>query len=54
MSTPIKRKLATILSADVAGYSRLMEADEGTLRAGSCLFHPALAGVRQLALRRLM
>ena len=33
MSTPIKRKLATILSADVAGYSRLMEADEeGTLR----------------------
>jgi adenylate cyclase len=33
VSTPIKRKLATILSADVAGYSRLMEADaEGTLR----------------------
>jgi class 3 adenylate cyclase len=33
LSTPIKRKLATILSADVAGYSRLMEADEeGTLR----------------------
>jgi class 3 adenylate cyclase len=33
MSTPIKRKLAAILSADVAGYSRLMEADEeGTLR----------------------
>ena len=33
MSTPIKRKLAAILAADVAGYSRLMEADEeGTLR----------------------
>jgi class 3 adenylate cyclase len=33
MSTPIKRKLAAILSADVAGYSRLMGADEeGTLR----------------------
>ena len=33
MSTPIKRKLATILSADVAGYSQLMGADEeGTLR----------------------
>jgi class 3 adenylate cyclase len=33
VSTPIKRKLAAILSADVAGYSRLMEADEeGTLR----------------------
>lgn len=33
MSTPIKRKLAAILSADVAGYSRLMGDDEeGTLR----------------------
>jgi class 3 adenylate cyclase len=33
VSTPIKRKLAAILSADVAGYSRLMGADEeGTLR----------------------
>lgn len=33
MSAPIKRKLAAILSADVAGYSRPMEADEeGTLR----------------------
>jgi class 3 adenylate cyclase len=33
VSTPIKRKLATILSADVAGYSRLMGDDEeGTLR----------------------
>jgi class 3 adenylate cyclase len=30
----IERKLATILAADVAGYSRLMGADEeGTLRA---------------------
>jgi adenylate cyclase len=26
--TPIKRKLAAILAADVAGYSRLMAADE--------------------------
>jgi len=33
VSTPIKRKLATILSADVAGYSRLMgEDEEATLR----------------------
>jgi class 3 adenylate cyclase len=33
LSTPIKRKLAAILSADVAGYSRLMGAnEEGTLR----------------------
>src|SRR6185295_15426756 len=31
-STPIQRKLAAILAADVAGYSRLMGADEeGTL-----------------------
>ena len=30
----VERKLTTILSADVAGYSRLMEADEeGTLAA---------------------
>jgi class 3 adenylate cyclase len=29
----VERKLAAILSADVAGYSRLMERDEvGTLR----------------------
>ena len=33
-SDSVERKLATILSADVAGYSRLMEADEeGTLAA---------------------
>jgi len=33
VSTPIKRKVAAILSADVAGYSRLMGDDEeGTLR----------------------
>jgi class 3 adenylate cyclase len=32
MDAAPERKLATILSADVAGYSRLMEADEpGTL-----------------------
>jgi class 3 adenylate cyclase len=31
--TPVKRKLAAILAADVAGYSRMMGADEeGTLR----------------------
>jgi len=54
LSTPIKRKRATILSADVAGYSRLMEADEGTLRAGSSPFHPAFAGARRRALRGLM
>ena len=32
MNQPIERRLAAILAADVAGYSRLMEADEeGTL-----------------------
>ena len=31
---PVERKLAAILSADVAGYSRLMDIDEtGTLTA---------------------
>jgi len=45
---PVQRKLAAILAADVAGYSRLMGADEeGTLarlkalRAG--LIDPAIA-----------
>jgi adenylate cyclase len=34
MSTSVQRRLAAIVSADVAGYSRLMEADEtGTLAA---------------------
>ena len=34
MSTKVKRRLTTILCADVAGYARLMEADEvGTLAA---------------------
>src|SRR3984893_19357129 len=28
MKQPVERKLAAILAADVAGYSRLMEADE--------------------------
>jgi class 3 adenylate cyclase len=33
MSTPIRRKLAAVLAADVAGYSRLMaEDEEGTVR----------------------
>ena len=37
-NTTIKRKLATILAADVAGYSRLMSEDEeATLRTlGEC------------------
>src|SRR5229473_3278426 len=46
---PVQRRLAAILAADVAGYSRLMGADEeGTLarlkalRAG--LIDPAIAG----------
>jgi adenylate cyclase len=36
MKQPIERRLAAILAADVAGYSRLMGADEeGTIeRAG--------------------
>jgi class 3 adenylate cyclase len=29
----VERKLTAILAADVAGYSRLMAADEGTLAA---------------------
>jgi adenylate cyclase len=32
-TSPVQRKLAAILAADIAGYSRLMGADEeGTLR----------------------
>ena len=34
MSQPVERRLAAILAADVAGYSRLMGADEaGTVQA---------------------
>ena len=34
MREPVQRRLAAILAADVAGYSRLMGADEeGTLAA---------------------
>jgi class 3 adenylate cyclase len=34
LADPVQRRLAAILAADVAGYSRLMGADEeGTLRA---------------------
>ncbi len=45
----VERRLAAILAADVAGYSRLMEADEaGTLAAlKSCraeIIEPAVAG----------
>jgi class 3 adenylate cyclase len=29
MKQPVERRLAAILAADVAGYSRLMGADEG-------------------------
>ena len=49
MKQPVERRLAAILAADVAGYSRLMGADEeGTLgrlkapRAG--LIEPKIAG----------
>ncbi len=45
-TTTIKRKLATILAADVVGYSRLMgEDEEATLRA--------LAACRALFERRV-
>jgi adenylate cyclase len=48
-STPVQRKLAAILAADIAGYSRLMGADEeGTLRRLKTLraelIDPAIAG----------
>src|SRR5690348_1582376 len=46
--TPVQRKLAAILAADIAGYSRLMGADEeGTLRRLKALraelIEPAIA-----------
>ena len=34
MAEKVERRLATILSADVLGYSRLMEADEKGTRLG--------------------
>ena len=48
-STPVQRKLAAILAADIAGYSRLMGADEeGTLARLKALraelIDPAIAG----------
>lgn len=33
MADAVERKLTTILAADVAGYSRLMAADEGAALA---------------------
>ncbi|ANP46646.1 adenylate/guanylate cyclase domain-containing protein [Candidatus Viadribacter manganicus] len=42
MSSPVQRKLTTILAADTDGYSRVMEADEvgalGALRAARSVF----------------
>jgi class 3 adenylate cyclase len=48
-TSPVQRKLAAILAADIAGYSRLMGADEeGTLRRLKTLraelLDPAIAG----------
>jgi adenylate cyclase len=48
-TSPVQRKLAAILAADIAGYSRLMGADEeGTLRRLKALraelLDPAIAG----------
>ena len=48
-TSPVQRKLAAILAADIAGYSRLMGADEeGTLRRLKALraelIDPAIAG----------
>jgi len=34
MKQPVQRRLAAILAADVAGYSRLIGADEASLFAG--------------------
>ena len=40
MKQPVERRLAAILAADVAGYSRLMGADEeGTLERLKALRH---------------
>jgi len=49
--TPVQRRLAAVLAADVAGYSRLMGVDEvGTLAALKALrrevVDPAIAGHR--------
>ena len=41
MKQPVERRLAAILAADVAGYSRLIEADEdGTLDRRKARFVP--------------
>ena len=47
---PVKRRLAAILAADVAGYSRLMGADEvGTFRSVpiACAIVPGFAPRRR-------
>src|ERR1700730_17982742 len=42
MKQPVERRLAAILAADVAGYSRLMGADEAA-RGQGLRVHPAAA-----------
>ncbi len=43
---PVQRRLAAILAADVAGYSRLMgEDEEGTLAALTGIFQAALKAI---------
>ena len=47
----VERRLAAILSADVVGYSRLMEADEeGTLKALKEYLDQLIDGLRKAGL----
>ncbi len=47
----MERRLAAILSADVVGYSRLMEADEeGTLKALKEYLDQLIDGLRKAGL----
>jgi muramoyltetrapeptide carboxypeptidase len=46
----IERRLAAILAVDVAGYSRLMGADEAMYRIDRSLFHiTSNAGIRRVS-----
>jgi hypothetical protein len=46
MNQPVERRLAAILAADVAGYSRLMgEDEEGTHKRGSAAYRATAAEV---------
>ena len=45
-----RRKLAAILAADVAGYSRLTETDEKTLSTASGAFVPKPSNLSSLSI----